>query len=78
MNMKTAPKYLLTITAATVTSFAVVEAATLTWDNGGIGSDLSTADNWNPNQAPAAGDTLNITNGDTVTHEDNLPGGGDP
>ena len=35
-----------------------VFAATLTWDGGGPNNNLGTANNWNPNQAPAAGDLL--------------------
>src|SRR5688500_7786555 len=33
-------------------------AATLTWDGGGANNSWSTIANWNPNQLPVAGDTL--------------------
>lgn len=35
-----------------------VWAATLTWDGGGSVDDLSSANNWSPNQSPASGDLL--------------------
>jgi len=50
-------------------------AATLTWVGNGGNSLLSNAANWNPSQAPVGGDTLNIGNGATVEHENNLPNG---
>jgi len=50
------------------------QADTLTWDGGGGDGLLSTANNWDPNQAPGASDTLNIGTGATVSHENNLPG----
>lgn len=53
---------------------SVSQAATLDWDGGGGDGLLSTANNWDPNQAPASSDTLNIGTGDTVSHENNLPG----
>ena len=36
------------------------QADTLTWDGGGGDGLLSTANNWDPNQAPGASDTFNI------------------
>ena len=36
------------------------QAATLTWDNGGADDSLSTAGNWNPDQAPTSSDDLVI------------------
>jgi len=53
---------------------AISHAATLDWDGGGGDGLLSTANNWDPNQAPSASDILNIGTGDTVSHENNLPG----
>ncbi len=50
-------------------------SATLVWDGGGGDGLLGTANNWNPDQAPVASDTLNVTNGDKVSHANNLPSG---
>ena len=41
-------------------------AATRTWDNGGAGSDWTTAGNWSGDTVPAANDTAQINSGDTV------------
>ncbi|MCR9200815.1 MAG: PEP-CTERM sorting domain-containing protein [Planctomycetaceae bacterium] len=38
----------------------------LTWDGGGVDNRWATVANWNPDQLPGAGDTINIANGDTV------------
>lgn len=65
------------VTALSFALFLVTftaQAASLTWDAGGGDGLLGTANNWNPNQAPVASDTLNIGNGDTVSHANNLPG----
>lgn len=50
-------------------------AAILDWDGGAGDELLGIANNWNPNQAPVGGDILNIANGDTVFHRQNLPAG---
>jgi hypothetical protein len=62
------------MTAALLFANTSMQAATLDWDNGGADTLLSTANNWNPNQTPAASDILNIATGDTVSHANNLPG----
>ncbi len=49
-------------------------AATLDWDGDDGDGLLSTAANWDPDQVPATSDTLNISTGATVSHENNLPG----
>lgn len=41
-------------------------AVTRTWDDGGAGSDWTTAGNWSGDTVPAANDTAQINSGDTV------------
>jgi hypothetical protein len=71
--MKNTPGCLLTLSVVTLFSFSAAQAAILNWDGEGADIALTTAENWDLNQAPADGDTLNISNGDTVTHEGDLP-----
>ena len=49
---------------------------TVTWTGGGANNLLSNGDNWDAadGKAPIANDTLLINNGDTVAHNNNLPG----
>jgi len=46
-------QFLMGFAALSIASFA--NAATLTWDNGGGGTDFSVADNWDTNTAPVSG-----------------------
>lgn len=68
----------LYLTSTVVTLFALsfnLNAATLTWDGDEGDGLLTSANNWNTDTAPQTGDILNISNGDTVSHENFMPGG---
>ena len=64
-------------TTAVIVSVGLPSASAdiLTWVGGGGNNLLNNAANWDLNQAPASGDTLNISDGSSVLHEGNLPSG---
>ena len=66
----------LTLSAfVAVTGLHALYADTLLWDGGAGDGLLSSANNWDLNQAPAGGDILNISDGSSVSHENTLPPG---
>ena len=58
------------LTTIYVLAFAsTIHAAVRFWDNGGVGSDFTTADNWLPNTVPGASDLAVYNNGGSGTLE---------
>ncbi|MEM7015512.1 MAG: PEP-CTERM sorting domain-containing protein [Verrucomicrobiota bacterium] len=75
--MKKFPTILVLVLTALCASS---QAALITWDAGGGDGLWSTATNWDTDTLPMAGDTVNISNGDTVDFNSvvsgqNLPNG---
>ncbi|WP_018970834.1 PEP-CTERM sorting domain-containing protein [Rubritalea marina] len=69
---------LLGAIALTMASTASLEAATVVWDGGASDGLWSSANNWDNDTVPTFGDTITISNGDTVTNDlgsGNLPFG---
>lgn len=60
MTTKLRKLFATTIVMAIGCLASTAQAANLTWDGGAATTDWSTANNWNPNQAPTAPDTMVI------------------
>jgi len=75
INPFNSPAYL--IPAFALMSLPLAHAAVLTWD-GSVDNTWNNAANWDTNNTPGGGDTINIGAGNTVTHNHSqfLPGGG--
>ena len=62
------------LTALCALSCSQLHAAIITWDGGGGDSNWTTAANWDTDTVPVANDTVNISDGTTVTSPTgNLP-----
>lgn len=76
MKQKITHKLVAGIVVNSILLTLAANAASVTWDNGGVGDNWGTAENWNPDGVPVAADSPRFNGGDTITVNSVLPNAG--